>query len=239
MRMVVGFIGYRIILMTSESVSIITDQTVIKSPPMTEPRFQRRKEDRPAEITQAALASFSENGYSGTKVADVAKRAGVSKGLLYLYFKTKEDLFKAVVRGFISPRIEILIRNIEHSDLSAEEFLRGPFAEFAKSVPNSPARKLVRLMIAEGPKHPDLMAWYWENVVSKGTTALSMLIRQGVDAGEFRQSALEEFPQLLVAPIFFSIVWKQLFESHSSLDTNRYIDEHVDMVIRSLKTEAQ
>ena len=234
MRMVVGFFAGKIVLMTAGSVSIINDQPVIKSPPMTEPRFQRRKEDRPAEITQAALATFSENGYSGTKVAEVAKRAGVSKGLLYLYFKTKEDLFKAVVRGFISPRIEILIRNIEHSDLSAEEFLRGPFTEFAKSVPNSPARILVRLMIAEGPKHPDLLAWYWENIVSKGTAALSTLIRRGVESGEFRQSALEEFPQLLVAPIFFSIVWVQLFESHSSLDTDRYIETHVDMVIRSL-----
>lgn len=206
---------------------------------MPEPRFQRRKEDRPAEITQAALATFSENGYSGTKVEDVAKRAGVSKGLLYLYFKTKEDLFKAVVRGFISPRIDVLIRSVEDSDLSAEEFLRGPFTAFAKSVPASPARKLIRLMIAEGPKHPDLLAWYWKNVVSKGITALRTLIRRGVESGEFRQSALEEFPQLLVAPIFFSVAWKQLFESYSSLDTDRYVETHVDMVIRSLKVREQ
>ena len=120
---------------------------------MAEPRFQRRKEDRPAEITQAALAAFAEKGYAATRVDEVAKRAGVSKGLLYLYFKTKEDLFKAVIRSFLSPRIDALISNIEETELSAEEFLRGPFLAFARSLPKSPAKILVRLMIAEGPKH--------------------------------------------------------------------------------------
>ena len=91
---------------------------------MAEPRVQRRKEDRPAEITAAALAAFAENGYAATRVDDVAKRAGVSKGLLYLYFKTKEELFKAVIRSFISPRIDALISNVEETELSAEEFLR-------------------------------------------------------------------------------------------------------------------
>jgi hypothetical protein len=90
-------------------------------------------------------------------------------------------------------------------------------------------------MIAEGPKHPDLIAWYWENVVSKGTAALSTLIRRGIDSGEFRETALKDFPQLLVAPILFSIVWKQLFESHSKLDTDKYVEAHIEMVIRSLK----
>ncbi len=202
---------------------------------MAQPRFQRRKENRPAEITEAALAAFAEKGYSGTRVDEVAKRAGISKGLLYLYFKTKEDLFKAVIRSFISPRIDALIRNIENSDLSTEEFLRGPFADFAKSVPKSPAKVLVRLMIAEGPKHPDLIVWYWENVVSRGIAALSTLIRRGIDAGEFHESALEEFPQLLVAPVFFSLIWKQLFEPHSKLDTDRYIEAHIDIVLHSLK----
>ena len=86
---------------------------------MAEPRFQRRKEDRTAEITQAALAAFAENGYAATRVEEVAKRAGVSTGLLYLYLKTKEDLFKAVIRSFLSPRIDALIDNIEQSELSA------------------------------------------------------------------------------------------------------------------------
>lgn len=205
---------------------------------MVEPRFQRRKEDRPAEITQAAFAAFAENGYAATRVDEVAKRAGVSKGLLYLYFKTKEDLFKAVIRSFLAPRIDALISNIEESDLSAEEFLRGPFLAFAKSLPKSPAKILVRLMIAEGPKYPDLTAWYWDNVVSRALDALRTLIRRGVDNGEFRESAVNEFPQLLVAPIFFSMIWTIVFRPHSDLDTDRFIEAHVEMILESIKEKS-
>lgn len=201
---------------------------------MAEPRFQRRKEDRPAEITQAALAAFAEKGYAATRVDEVAKRAGISKGLLYLYFKTKEDLFKAVIRSFLSPRIDALISNIEKTELSAEEFLRGPFLAFARSLPNSPAKILIRLMIAEGPKHPDLIAWYWDNVVSRALDALRTLIKRGVANGEFHESALNEFPQLLVTPVFFSVIWMIIFQPHSNLDTDRFIEAHVEMVLDSI-----
>lgn len=202
---------------------------------MPEPRFKRRKEDRPAEITAAAMSAFAENGYSDTRVEDVAKRAGVSKGLLYLYFKTKEDLFKAVVRSFVAPRLDELSSTIDDSEQSAEEFIRGPLATFAKSVPASPARILVRLIIAEGPRHPDLMAWYWENVVSRGMAVLRKLIHRGVEAGEFRESSLDEFPQLLVAPVLFSVVWQRLFAPYENLDTDRFIDAHIDTVLRAIK----
>ena len=97
---------------------------------MTKPRYRRRKEERPAEITQAAMETFAEHGYAAARVDDVAKRAGISKGLLYLYFKTKEELFKAVIRSVVVPRIDALKTAITDSDLSAEEFLRGPFLEF-------------------------------------------------------------------------------------------------------------
>ncbi len=204
---------------------------------MAEPRFQRRKEDRPAEITQAALAAFAEKGYAATKVDEVAKRAGVSKGLLYLYFKTKEDLFKAVIRSFLSPRIDALISNIEETDLSAEDFLRGPFLAFARSLPKSPAKILVRLMIAEGPKHPDLVEWYWDNVVSRALAALRTLIERGVDNGEFRESAVNEFPQLLVTPIFFSIIFTIVFKQQMNLDTDRFIEAHIEMVLDSIKVQ--
>ena len=206
---------------------------------MSEPRFQRRKEERPDEITQAALAAFAENGYAATRVDEVAKKAGVSKGLLYLYFKTKEDLFKAVIRSFLSPRIEALISNIEETDLSAGEFLRGPFLTFAKALPRFAAKVLVRLMIAEGPKHPDLTAWYWENVVSKAINALRTLIKRGVGNGEFRKSALDEFPQLLVAPVFFSLLWTIVFQAHADLDTDRFIEAHIEMVLEAIKAESK
>jgi len=205
---------------------------------MSEPRFKRRKEDRPAEITAAALDAFAENGYAATRVDDVAKRAGVSKGLLYLYFKTKEELFKAVVRSFVMPRIEALEAGIETSELSATEFLRGPFLEFARSVPQSPARVLVRLLISEGPKHLDLTRFYWENVVSHGLAALRSLVAKGVREGAFRSSALDDFPQLIVSPVMFAVIWSLVFEPHQQLDTDRFMDAHVELLLAAIENRA-
>jgi len=204
---------------------------------MPEPRFRRRKEDRPQEITAAALAAFAENGYAATRVDDVAKRAGVSKGLLYLYFKTKEELFKAVIHSVVVPRIEALAATVDNSEMSAEEFLRGPFLDFVKTLPGSPISTLVRLMIAEGPKHPDLLKYYWENVVSRGLAAITVLLERGVQNGEFRRSVVNDLPHLFVMPVMFSVIFKLLFEEHCP-DTDTLIETQVDMLIAHMKGAA-
>ena len=203
---------------------------------MIEPRFRRRKEERPQEITQAAFAAFAENGYAATRVDEVAKRAGVSKGLLYLYFKTKEELFKAVVRSFVMPRVDALTASIDQSELSAEEYLRGPFLEFVKQLPGSPIAVVIRLMIAEGPKHPDLVHFYWDNVVSRGLAAINDLLERGVASGEFRRSIVNEMPHLVIMPVVFSVVFKLLFEEQS-LDTDKLIETHIDMLLVQMKGE--
>jgi len=204
---------------------------------MSEPRFQRRKEDRPAEITEAALAAFAENGYAATRVEEVAKRAGVSKGLLYLYFKTKEDLFKAVIRSFVVPRISHLSANLDESELGAEEFIRGPFLSFIKTIPDSPIRIVFRLMIAEGHKHPDLTAYYWSNVVTRGLAMLRKLIARGVANGEFKKTAVDDFPQLLISPVLFSMLWKTLFEKYDPIDSDRFMETHIDTLLAYIKLE--
>jgi AcrR family transcriptional regulator len=203
-----------------------------------EPRFRRRKEDRPQEITEAALAAFAEKGYAATRVDEVARRAGVSKGLLYLYFKTKEDLFKAVIRSFVVPKIDELTAIIESSELTSEEFLRGPFLEFVKTLPGSPISILVRLMISEGPKHPDLLQFYWDNVVSRGLAALNVLLERGIENGEFRRCVVHELPHLFVMPVVFSVIFKLLFEKQCP-DTDKLIEVQVDLLIAHLKGEPE
>jgi AcrR family transcriptional regulator len=204
---------------------------------MPEPRFRRRKEDRPQEITEAALAAFAEKGYAATRVDEVAKRAGVSKGLLYLYFKTKEDLFKAVIRSFVVPRIEALTAIVDSSEMSAEDFLRGPFFDFVKTVPGSPISILIRLMIAEGPKHPDLLQFYWDNVVSRGLDAITEVLERGVQQGEFRRSVVNDLPHLFAMPVLFSVVFKLLFEKECP-DTDKLIATQLDLLIAHMKGDA-
>lgn len=197
-------------------------------------RYQRRKQDRPQEITEAAFGAFAENGFTATKVEDVARRAGVSKGLLYVYFKTKEELFKAVIRSVVTPRLDELTRTLDTAELSAEAFIRGPVLDFMKRVPGSPVSVVIRLMISEAPKHPDLVEYYWQNVASRGLGALRQLLRRGIDNGEFRESAIDDLPQLFVAPVMMSIVWGIVFADRS-LDTDRLIETHVDMILAYIK----
>ncbi len=201
---------------------------------MAKPRYQRRKEDRPQEITEAAFAAFAENGFTGAKVEDVARRAGVSKGLLYLYFKTKEELFKAVIRSVVTPRLDALTRTLDSTDSSAEAILRGPVLDFMKRVPGSPVSVVIRLMISEAPKHPDLVDYYWDNVASRGLGALQQVLERGIRNGEFRETAVNELPQLFLAPVMVSIVWGIVFADRS-LDTDKLIETHFDMILAYIK----
>lgn len=201
---------------------------------MTEPRYRRRKEERPGEITEAAFGAFAEHGYAGTKVEDVAKRAGVSKGLLYLYFRTKEDLFKAVVRSVVVSRVQALIDTAEHTELSPEEFLRGPMRTFMQSVPGSRVAVVIRLLLAEGARHPDLVDFYFENVVDRGMNAIRHFVERGVERGEFRPSAVTDMPHLFFAPVMLSMIWKLVFTKRS-LDTDKLIETQIDMIIAYIK----
>lgn len=201
---------------------------------MAEPRFQRRKEDRPGEIVDAAFAAFAENGYAATRVEEVAKRAGVSKGLMYLYFKTKEELFKAVVKNIVVRRVDALIAGLEETELSSEEFLRGPLLEFMKQVPGSPITVVIRLLLSEGPRHPDLVDYYFDNVVNRGLEAITGFVERGVERGEFRSTAIDELPQIVLAPMMLSMIWKLLFAKRA-LDTDQLMETQIDMILAYIK----
>jgi AcrR family transcriptional regulator len=200
-----------------------------------QPKYQRRKEDRPQEIADAAFAAFAEKGYSATRIDDVAKRAGISKGLTYLYYKTKEDLFKAVVKNVVVRRIDVLIGDVESTELSSEEFIRGPLLKFMKKVPGSPIAIVIRLLISEGPRHPDLVSYYYDNVVARGLQAITRFIERGVERGEFRREALDLQPHLFMAPMMLSIIWRLIF-TEKPLDTDQLMESQVDMLLTQLKT---
>ncbi len=204
----------------------------------SEPKYQRRKEDRPQEIADAAFAAFAEKGYAATRIDDVAKRAGISKGLTYLYYKTKADLFKAVVKNVVVRRVDTLIGNVESTDLSSEDFLRGPLLDFMKKVPGSPIAIVIRLLISEGPRHPDLVDYYYENVVARGLGAISAFVARGVQRGEFRREALEVQPHLFLAPMMLSMIWRLVF-SDKPLNTDQLMESQIEMLLAQLKARAE
>ena len=204
---------------------------------MTEaPRYKRRKEDRPKEIAEAAFEIFAEKGYAATRVDEVAKRAGVSKGLTYLYFKTKEELFKAVIRGVVVRRIDTLIEDLDSTTLSAEAYLRGPMLEFMQRIPGSRISVVLRLLMAEGHRHPDLLDYYYDNVVGRGLATLQRFLDRGVESGEFRRTAVNDMPHLILAPMMLATIWKMLF-TRRSLDTDKLIETQMDLVLEHIRAE--
>ncbi len=199
---------------------------------MTEPATPRRKEDRPEGIVDAAFAEFAEKGYAETRLQDVAARAGVSKGLPYLYFKTKEELFKAVLRRVVKPFLDRLFRSVESRDEPLASFLRGSFLGFAQSFVASRRARVLRLLIAEGPKHPDLTQFYAEEVIRPALASLRTLIERAKERGEIGNADVAKFPQLIIAPVMLSALWNQLFSRHLDLDVNAMLAMHVENVLR-------
>ena len=191
-------------------------RTVEKKRVAARSRRERKKDDRPQEIVDAAFEEFAAKGFAGTRLEDVAARARVSKGLPYLYFKTKEELFKAVVRSVITSHFDVMRGQMETTTLSVEAFLKGPFLGFIQELVSSKRAFIARLLIAEGHKHPELTKFYYDNVVSRGIEAMTRLIDRGVEQGEFRPTALREFPQLLFAPVLSAVLWRALVRAPSS-----------------------
>ena len=200
---------------------------------------RNRKDNRREEIVSAAFEEFATHGYAGARLEDVASRAKVSKGLPYLYFKTKEELFKAVVRSVVTAHFNTIRGKIETTELPVKEFLKGPFLQFMQNLVSSRRVLIVRLLMAEGHKHPELTQFYLDTVVAPGLETLSGLIDKGVERGEFRRTDLSDYPQLLVAPMLLSVLWKALFERHRHLDTDDLLKTHIDLLIAAIEVPEQ
>jgi AcrR family transcriptional regulator len=183
----------------------------------------------------AAFEEFAANGYAATRLEDVASRARVSKGLPYLYFKTKEELFKAVIRSVITPVFDAMRERMLATEMSCEAFLKGPFLSFLQELVKSRRVLIARLLIAEGHKHPELTGFYYEQVIAKGRETLQAFIDRGVARGEFRETPLRDYPQLLIAPAILAVFWRSLFERHHHLDTDGLIKTHIDLVLDAIR----
>ena len=145
-------------------------------------------------------------------------------------------MFKAVVKSVVVPKIETLIEFIKQSEHSPSELIRGPMLEFMQSIPGSKISVVIRLLLSEGRRHPDLLDFYWENVISRGLTAMTDLLDRGVERGEFRKTAVSDIPQMILQPVILSVVWNMLFEKRS-LDTDRLIAAHIDMLLNYIEAE--
>lgn len=203
-------------------------------------RWRRRKDARPAEILDAALDCFAERGFAATRLDDVARRAGVTKGTLYLYFQSKEELFKAVVRTNIVPRLEQFERLAEASPGPASAILRQLLTGFPKMAAASRISAIPKLVIAEARNFPDLASFYFEEVVSRARSLIKSILTRGIASGEFRAVDIDHAFFSLIGPILLSMLWKHSLEPCDSrpLDIEALAASHLDFVLHALAPEA-
>lgn len=205
--------------------------------PAGEPKFRRRPADRPGEILAAALEVFATYGFQAARLEEVAKRAGVSKGALYLYFETKADLFRAVVRDAISPNIE-QVKAMASAPIPFDQAIRTGLGMLARKVlSDRRISGVAKLVIAESRNHPELAAIWRETVVEPGVVMISGLIAQAQARGEVRAGDPRLFAFGLMGPMVLSIVWRETFEPVGAqpIDVVALADQHVDTVLRGMR----
>jgi AcrR family transcriptional regulator len=203
---------------------------------MHKPRWQRRKDERPGEILNAALDVFAARGFAAAKLDEVAARAGVSKGTLYLYFESKEELFRSVVRGLLLPNVAMAERRIAEHKGSAAELLRALVMTFGRTIAESKLGAIPKLVIAEATTFPDIARFYYEEVIKRGMRAIGGLLQRGAEAGEFRPVTPEQFLPLLMGPLLILVVWKHGFEKAGipPLPLEAVLNEHANSLLRAL-----
>lgn len=197
----------------------------------TKPRGKRaeRAAERRAAIIDAGLEEFVARGFAATRLEDVAKRAGVAKGTIYLHFKDKEVLFQELVRSALVPLISRL-GLAPVAGTSARATLENFVATFAQEVMSTRRGDILRLIIAEGARFPNLAEFYYREVVARGMAGMRMLIEHGIARGEIRNEGLARFPQIAVAPAIVAVIWQGLFGSISPLDATAMLGVHLDLI---------
>ena len=202
----------------------------------TDTKFQRRKDERPGEIVAAAMEVFVEKGFAAAKLDEIAARAGVSKGALYLYFDTKEELFRAVVREAISPNVE----GMRAMALAYE----GPFAELAPLLlerlvavaDNSTLPAVARMVIAESRTFPDLARTWHDSVVSQAVGVVADLISRAQARGEIRPGRPRFYAFSLIGPMLMGFLWRETFQPIGAepIDLAGLARQHVETVLRGM-----
>jgi AcrR family transcriptional regulator len=199
-------------------------------------RRRRSKETRAAEIVEAAREAFTEKGFAATRTDDIAARAGVSKGLIFVYFPTKEALFEAVVRSRILPVFDNVADALSSDRATpAPAQLRLVLETLYRELVYTDRKRLLHLIIAEGPRFPPIAEFYHREVLSKGRALLRTIIERGVARGEFKSTGLERHPEILIAPALVAALWILLFSDVEPLDLAAYFDLHVSATLGALK----
>jgi AcrR family transcriptional regulator len=203
------------------------------------PLRQRRKEARPQELLDAALNLFGEKGFAATRAEEVAARAGVSKGTLYLYYPSKEELLKAVIRENLSKLIAEGLELVDSYQGPTANLLALLMTTWWERVGNTPASAIHKIMFSEVRNFPDIGAFYEAEVIQPANLLMARALQRGIGRGEFRPIAVQEASLVLLAPLIFLALHKHSFGacvvSQGLVDPASVVATHIDLVLRGLQ----
>lgn len=204
---------------------------------------ERRKEARPGELLAAALELFVEKGFAATKSEEVARRAGVSKGTLFLYYASKEELFKAVVRETIAGRFTEWNEELDQFSGNSAELVRYCMQSWWERIGMTAASGITKLVMSEAGMFPEIAAFYQQEVIGPGHDLLRRVLQRGIDRGEFRPLRLEHAVYSLIAPMIFLLMWKHSMApccpASEQIDPVGFIDNQVDLLLHGMLASGQ
>ena len=202
------------------------------------PKWRRRKDARPSEIVAAALACFAERGFAATRLDDIAERAGVTRGTLYLYFDSKEELFKAVVRQSIGSVLSRVAERAESAALPSPELLRQVVLAIPQAVLGTPASALPKLVVAEATNFPEIAHFYLDEVVHPTKGLIARILERGIARGEFRAVDIEQTVMCVIGPILLTALWRHSLEPFDTAPTDAIgvARTHVDLLLYGLSS---
>ena len=200
------------------------------------PKRERRKDARPRELLDAALALFVEQGFAATKAEDVAKRAGVSKGTLFLYFATKEDLFKAVVRENIVGQFSEFNIALDSFAGNTEALLRTFMAAWWHRVGATNSAGICKLMVSEGRQFPELAEFYRAEVINPACQIIARVLARGLQRGELQALNPQYSVHTLLAPILFLMLWNSApsLSGTLALEGQAFLDSQIDILLHGI-----
>ena len=206
---------------------------------MKQVKFQRRSEDRPREICSAALDVFAEKGFAAAKLDEIARRAGVSKGTLYLYFDSKEELFRAVVRDTVAPNIDAVRAIVETSELPFADIVRMLLPRFAAMTTKARVGSVAKMVIGESRNFPELAKVWHDEVVTKALGLISGLIARGQANGEVRTGDPRLHAISLMGAMLMGILWRETLEpvGGAPLDLEALAAQHAETILSGLLAE--
>jgi len=204
-------------------------------------RWERRKEARPQELLAAALDLFVERGYAATRLDDVAAKAGVSKGTLYLYFTNKEDLFKAVIREHLLPLLSEAEQAMEHFEGHSRDLLRDLMLRWWNNMGETQLSGITKLMLAESGNFPEVAKFYHDEFIQRGNAIIQRALERGMDRGELRRLDPEQVTMVVVAPMIKLMLWKHSFAAcqPEPVDPLAYLHTYIDILFNGLLEPAK